>query len=185
MAPGSCREGFGEFWLPGATQAAADLSCSSNKFLRPWQCPFTEVPGKVCRGLSGAWELQGRVPWGVLRRHSGRGRPFLQLQQVPEAVAASFYGRCRKGLPLPEWRLKAPQGRVPWGVPRAQANGRPFLNVHKKTLPRPWQGLVMRRAGKAAVCQWRLGAPQGRVPWAARRRHSGRGRPFLQLPTSP
>ena len=33
--------------LPGATQAAADLSCSSNKSLRPWQCPFKEVQG--CR----------------------------------------------------------------------------------------------------------------------------------------
>ena len=29
--------------LPGATQAAADLSCSSNKSLRPWQCPFKEA----------------------------------------------------------------------------------------------------------------------------------------------
>ena len=33
--------------LPGATQAAADLSCSSNKSLRPWQCPFKDVQG--CR----------------------------------------------------------------------------------------------------------------------------------------
>ena len=45
VAPGSCREGFGEFWLPGATHAAADLSCSSNKSLKPWQCPFKEVQG--------------------------------------------------------------------------------------------------------------------------------------------
>ena len=30
--------------LPGATQAAADLSCSSNKSLRPWQClPFASL----------------------------------------------------------------------------------------------------------------------------------------------
>ena len=28
--------------------------------------------GKVCRGLSGAWELQGRV-WGVLR--AGKRQP--------------------------------------------------------------------------------------------------------------
>ena len=28
-------------------QAAADLSCSSNKSLRPWQCPFKDVQG--CR----------------------------------------------------------------------------------------------------------------------------------------
>ena len=26
--------------LPGATQAAVNLSCSSNKSLKPWQCPF-------------------------------------------------------------------------------------------------------------------------------------------------
>ena len=31
--------------LPGATQAAADLSCSSNKSLRPWQCLFYGVQG--------------------------------------------------------------------------------------------------------------------------------------------
>ena len=52
---------------------------------------LVRAAGKVCRSLSGAWELQGRV-WGVLapRRHSGRGRPFLQLQQVPDPVAVSF-----------------------------------------------------------------------------------------------
>ena len=33
--------------LPHATQATADLSCSSNKSLRLWQCPFMEVQG--CR----------------------------------------------------------------------------------------------------------------------------------------
>ena len=33
--------------LPGATQAAVNLSCSSNKSLRPWQSPFKEVQG--CR----------------------------------------------------------------------------------------------------------------------------------------
>ena len=34
--------------LPGATQAAADLSCSSNKSLRPWQCPFKEALISFC-----------------------------------------------------------------------------------------------------------------------------------------
>ena len=117
--------------LAGATQAAADLSCSSNKSLRPWQCPFKEVQG--CRlpafktpqtlPCSSQAPLRPRQtfpaaltsPWGrgsvflwtfkaavcqpsklpkpfpaARRRHSGRGRPFLQLQQVPEAVAVSF-----------------------------------------------------------------------------------------------
>ena len=37
--------------LPGATPAAADLSCSSNKALRPWQCPFMEVQGCRLPGL--------------------------------------------------------------------------------------------------------------------------------------
>ena len=64
--------------LPSATQAAADLSCSSKKSLRPWQCPFTDVQG--CSKPSPA----------APRRHLGRGKPFLQLQQVPEALAVSF-----------------------------------------------------------------------------------------------
>ena len=33
--------------------------------------------GKVCRGLSGAWELQGRV-WGVLR--AGKRQPWTSLK---------------------------------------------------------------------------------------------------------
>ena len=45
------------------------------------------------------------------RRHSGRGRPFLQLSQVPEAVAASFYGRSR--LPLAASLRNSPNSRNP------------------------------------------------------------------------
>ena len=74
--------------LPGATQAAADLSCSSNKFLRPWQCPFTEVPG--CRLPAFKTRQIHKPSPAAPRCHLGRGRPFLQLQQVPEAVAVSF-----------------------------------------------------------------------------------------------
>ena len=69
--------------LPGATPAAADLSCSSNKALRPWQCPFMEVQGCRWPGL----ETSQTLP-SARRRHSGRGRPFLQPEQGPEAVAS-------------------------------------------------------------------------------------------------
>ena len=34
-----------------ATPAAADLSCGSNRALRPWQCPFMEVQGCRLPGL--------------------------------------------------------------------------------------------------------------------------------------
>ena len=73
--------------LPGATQAAADLSCSSNKSLRPWQRLFMDIQG--CR-LPALKTPQTLPSPAAPRRHSGRGRPFLQLQQVPEAVAVSF-----------------------------------------------------------------------------------------------
>ena len=74
--------------LPGATQAAADLSCSSNKSLKPWQCPFKEVQGWFA-SLQNSPKLPKPSP-AAPRRHSRRGRPFLQLQQVSEAVAVSF-----------------------------------------------------------------------------------------------
>ena len=56
---------------------------------------FVGAAGKVCRGLSGAWELQGRV-WRVLK----------------ELVGAA--GKVCRGL-SGAWEL---QGRV-WGVLRA------------------------------------------------------------------
>ena len=37
----------------------------------------------------------------------GRGRPFLQLQQVPEAVSVSFYGGSRLPCNVFLWRFKA------------------------------------------------------------------------------
>ena len=201
--------------LPGATQAAADLSCSSNKSLRPWQCPFKEVQG--CRlparktrqtlPCSSQAPLRPRQtfpaaptsPWGrgsVLlrrfkaavcqpaklpkpspaapRRHSGRGRPFLQLQQVPEAVAASFYGRSRLPFASPQNFQTLPCS--------SQAPLRP-----RQTFPAaptsPWRpGSVLLRTFKAAVCQpAKLAKPSPAAP----RRHSGRGRPFLQLQQVP
>ena len=72
--------------LPGATQAAAD--CSSS--VRPWQCPFMEVQGCRLPGL--------KTPQTSPCSSQAPLRPrqtFLQLQQVPEAVAVSFYGGSR------------------------------------------------------------------------------------------
>ena len=208
--------------LPGATQAAADLSCSSNKSLRPWQCPFKEVQGcrlpafktpqtlpcssqaplrprqtfpaaptmrpwqrpfkdvpgcrlpalktpqtLPCR-LSGATQAAATFPaaptsprgrGSVLlrrfkaavcqpsklsnpppaapRRHTGRGRPFLQLQQVPEAVAASFYGRSRLPFASPQ-NSPNPSLQLP-GATQAAAD----LSCSSNKSLRPWQRLFM------------------------------------------
>ena len=157
--------------LPGATQAAADLSCSSNKSLRPWQCPFKEVQGCRLPALktpqtlpcSSQAPLRPRQtfpaaptsPWGrgsVLlrrfkaavcqpskllkpspaapRRHSGRGRPFLQLQQVPEAVAVSFYGGPR--LPFASLQNSPKLDKPSPAAPRHHlGRGRPFLQLQQ------------------------------------------------------
>ena len=50
--------------------------------------------------LQNSPKLPKRFP-AAPRRHSGRGEPFLQLQQVPEAVAMSFYGVQGCHLPTP------------------------------------------------------------------------------------
>ena len=118
--------------LPGATQAAADLSCSSNKSLRPWQCPFKEVQG--CR--LPALKTPQTFP-AAPRRHSGRGRPFLQLQQVPEAVAASFYGRSRLPFASPQ-NSPNPSLQLP-GATQAAAD----LSCSSNKSLRPWQRLFM------------------------------------------
>ena len=59
MAPGSCRGGFG-----------AALNILQRTLPRPQG--LVGAAGKVRRGLSGAWELQGRV-WRVLR--AGKRQP--------------------------------------------------------------------------------------------------------------
>ena len=164
--------------LPGATQAAADLSCSSNKSLRPWQRLFMDVQGCRLPALktpqtlpcSSQAPLRPRQtfpaaptsPWGrgsVLlrrfkaavcqpsklpkpspaapRRHSGRGRPFLQLQQVPEAVAASFYGRSRLPFASPQ-NSPNPSLQLP-GATQAAAD----LSCSSNKSLRPWQRLFM------------------------------------------
>ena len=148
--------------LPGATQAAVNLSCSSNKSLRPWQCPFKRFPAAP-------------------RRHSGCGEPFLQLQQVPEAVAMSFYGGSR----LPFARLqnspKLPK-RFPAAPRRHSGRGEPFLQLQQ--VP---EAVAMSFYGGSRLPFARLqNSPKlpKRFP-AAPRRHSGRGEPFLQLQQVP
>ena len=108
-----------------ATQAAADLSCSSNKSLRPWQCPFKEVQG--CR--LPAFKTLKPSP-AAPRRQSGRGRPFLQLQQVPEAVAVFFYGGPR--LPFASLQNSAKLHKPsPAAHRRHLGRGRPFLQLQQ------------------------------------------------------
>ena len=144
--------------LAGATQAAADLSCSSNKSLRPWQCPFKEVQG--CRlparktrqtlPCSSQAPLRPQVLLrrfkpsklpkpspAAPRRHSGRGRPFLQPKQVPEAVAASFYGRSRLPFASPQ-NSPNPSLQLP-GATQAAAD----LSCSSNKSLRPWQRLFM------------------------------------------
>ena len=121
--------------LPGATQAAADLSCSSNKSLRPWQCPFKEVQGWFA-SLQNSPKLPKPSP-AAPRRHSGRGRPFLQLQQVSEGVAVSFYGRSR--LPFASLQNSPnPPLQLP-GATQAAAD----LSCSSNKSLRPWQCLFM------------------------------------------
>ena len=62
------------FLLVGTTQAAADLSCSSNKALRPWLCTFVEV--QDCRSQG----LNSKPSRAACRRHSVRPR-----QTIPAA----------------------------------------------------------------------------------------------------
>ena len=71
------------------------------------------------------------------RRHSGRGRPFLQLQQVPEAVAASFYRRSRLPFASPQ-NSPNPSLQLP-GATQAAAD----LSCSSNKSLRPWQRLFM------------------------------------------
>ena len=121
--------------LPCSSQAplraAEDLSCTSNKSLRPWQCPFKEVQGWFA-SLQNSPKLPKPSP-AAPRRHSGRGRPFLQLSQVPEAVAASFYGRSRLPFASPQ-NSPNPPLQLP-GATQAAAD----LSCSSNKSLRPWQ----------------------------------------------
>ena len=64
MAPGSCRGGFGELGEFRRLGKRHPWTSIKGHCLRPQG--LVGAAGKVCRGLSGAWELQGRV-WEFLR----------------------------------------------------------------------------------------------------------------------
>ena len=127
--------------LPGATQAAADLSCSSNKSLKPWQCPFKDVQG--CR-----------LP--------ARKTPQTLPLQLPGATQAAADLSCSSNKSLRPWQcpFKDVQGcRLPARKTRqtlpcsSQAPLRP-----RQTFPAaptsPWgRGSVFFWTFKAAVCQ--------------------------------
>ena len=193
--------------LPGATQAAADLSCSSNKSLRPWQCPFKDVQGcsKPSPQLPGATQAAADIscssnkslrPWqcsfkefkAAVCQPSKLSNPPLQL---PGATQAAADLSCSSNKSLRPWQrlfmdvqgCRLPALKTPQTLPcSSQAPLRP-----RQTFPAaptsPWgRGSVLLRRFKAAVCQpSKLPKPSPAAP----RRHSGRGRPFLQLQQVP
>ena len=71
---------------PRRHSAAVNLSCSSNKSLRPWQCPFMEVQG--CR-----------LPGFKTRQNS----PNASLQ-VPGATQAAVILSCSSNKSLKPWQ---------------------------------------------------------------------------------
>ena len=81
--------------LAGATQAAADLSCSLNKALTPWQCPFMEVQGCRLPGLetpqtlpcSSQAPLRPRQTFPAASNKALRPWqcPFMEVQRLPFA----------------------------------------------------------------------------------------------------
>ena len=186
--------------LPGATQAAVNLSCSSNKSLKPWQCPFMAVQG--CRlpfaRLQNSPKLPKRFP-AAPRRHSGRGEPFLQLQQVPEAVFKTRQNSPNASLQLPGATQAAVNlscssnksslqnspklsKRFPAAPRRHSGRGEPFLQLQQ--VP---EAVAMSFYGGSRLPFARIqNSPKlpKRFP-AAPRRQSGRGEPFLQLQQVP
>ena len=138
--------------LPGATQAAADLSCSSNKSVRPWQCPFKDVQG--CR-------LPARKTRQTLPCSS---QAPLRPRQTFPAAPTSPWGPGSVLLRMFKAAVCQP-AKLPKPFPAAPTS--------------PWgRGSVLLRRFKAGVCQpAKLAKPFPAAP----RRHSGRGRPFLQL----
>ena len=94
-------------WLPCSSQAGHSgrgrLSCSSNKSLTPWQCPFMEVQGCRLPGL----EIPKPFP-PARRRHSGRD------------LSCSF----NKAAVSQAWKQPKP---FPAARTRHSGRGRPFL----------------------------------------------------------
>ena len=129
-----------------ALKTPQTLPCSSQAPLRPRQT-FPAAPtspwgrGSVLlRRFKAAVCQPSKLPKpspAAPRRHSGRGRPFLQLQQVPEAVAASFYGRSRLPFASPQ-NSPSPSLQLP-GATQAAAD----LSCSSNKSLRPWQRLFM------------------------------------------
>ena len=171
-------------------QTLQTLPCSSQAPLRPRQTfPAAPTspwgPGSVLLRTFKAAACQpaklAKPSPAAPRRHSGRGRPFLKLQQVPEALAASFYGRSRLLFASPQ-NSPNPPLQLP-----TQAAADLSRSSNKFWGP----GSVLLRMFKAAVCQPAKlakrspAAPRRHSGRGTPRRHSGRGRPFLQLQQVP
>ena len=105
----------------------------------PWGRGSKEVQRLPFASLQNSPKLPKPSP-AAPRRHSGRGRPFLQLSQVPEAVAASFYGRSR--LPLASLRNSPNSRNPPLQLPGATQAAADLSCSSNKSL-RPWQRLFM------------------------------------------
>ena len=108
------------------------LPCSSQAPLRPRQT-FPAVLLRTFKAAVYQPAKDAKPSPAAPRRHSGRGRPFLQLQQVPEALAASFYGPSKLPFASPQ-NSPNPRLQLP-GTTQAAAN---FSYSSNKSL-RPWQ----------------------------------------------
>ena len=134
-------------------------------FYKGSRLPFASLENSPNRPLQPPSATQATAD--LSRRHSGHGRPFLQLQQGPEAVAVSFYGGSR--LPLASLENSPnPFLQLP-GATQATAD---FSCSSNKAL-RPWQYHFMEVQG----CRLQALKTRQTLPCSSRR-HSGRGRPF-------
>ena len=120
VAPGSQNSPNPSLQLPGATQAAADLSCSSNKSLRPWQRLFMDVQGCRLPAL--------KTPQALPCSSQAPLRP----RQTFPAALTSPWGRGSVFL----WTFKAAvcqPSKLPKPFPAAPrrhlGRGRPFLQL--------------------------------------------------------
>ena len=102
MALGSCREGLGSF--AGLQTAFLNV----HKMTLPGRQGLVGAAGKVCRGLSGAWEVQGRFG-----EFCGLANVLKRTLPGPQGLVGAAGKVChgRSGA----WEL---QGRV-WRVLRA------------------------------------------------------------------
>ena len=162
--------------LPGATQAAVILSCSSNKSLKPWQCPFMEVQG--CRLPAFTTRQNSPNAYSTLcsppRSHSGHSN-FCPLPTGHSCSNLGFYGVPRRNRPR-QTLCSSNKSLRPWQCPFKEVQGCRLpgfkTRQNSQTLPcssqaplrprwtfpaaptSPWgRGSVLLRRFKAAVCQ--------------------------------